>query len=71
MEEENTSKEDIAINENMKNNIVFDKVVEDKLYVSINEKEIQRLNTENYEMGSPRERENENKINELIENNSK
>jgi len=48
----------------------FEKQIKEKLYISLNEKENEHLNTENQEMDSLREKDPDNKLNELIENHS-
>ena len=57
-------------NNDISNNDV-EKLIKEKLYLSINYKENHDLNTENDDMMSNREKESDNKLNELIENNSK
>jgi len=57
-------------NNDISNNDV-EKLIKEKLYLSINDKENHDLNTENDDMMSNREKESDNKLNELIENNSK
>jgi len=47
-----------------------EKLIKERLYLSMNDKENQNINTENDEVISNRERENDNKLNELIENQS-
>ncbi len=47
-----------------------EKLMKERLYLSMNDKENQNINTENDEVISTRERENDNKLNELIENQS-
>ena len=57
-------------NNDISNNDV-EKLIKEKLYLSINERENQRINTENDEVASNAEKEGDNKLNELIENHSK
>jgi hypothetical protein len=57
-------------NNDISNNDV-EKLIKEKLYLSMNDKENHHLNTEKSEMMSNRDKESDNKLNELIENHSK
>lgn len=47
-----------------------EKLIKEKLFISMNDNQNNHLNTENDEIMSNREKESENKLNELIENHS-
>jgi hypothetical protein len=68
MEEDNFGKES-KLNQDIHNN-EFEKQMKENLQISLNEKDNNRLNTENCDMGSSREKDTEIKLNDLIENHS-
>lgn len=69
MEDDKMYKINNENNNDISNNDV-EKLIKEKLYLSMNEKENHQINTENDEVMSSREKESENKLNELIENHS-
>ncbi len=69
MDDDKLFKENINNNDISNNDI--EKQIKEKLYLSLNDKENPNINTENYEMGISKEKDGENRINELIENHSK